>query len=233
MTIYYTIYMTTNIVNGKIYIGKHETTDPNDSYLGSGSLLKLAIKKYGKEKFKKDILFICDNPIEMYQKESEIVNEDFIKRQDTYNLKVGGNGGWKYLSEEGQIKSVRHQDSINDKISQTCIERYNVDNPFKSKDIRNKSARTLESKYGDGITHNMKSDSVKEKIKSNLIKKYGVDNVSKTPEVKKKLSIMRVGNTHGNKKVEIDGIQYPSIGDAMIQLGLSYRKIRRILGNPR
>lgn len=233
MTIYYTIYRTTNIVNGKIYIGKHETTDPNDSYLGSGTLLKLAIKKYGKQNFKKDILFLCDSQIEMYQKEIELVNEDFVKRQDTYNLKVGGNGGWKYLSDDGQIKSVRHQDAVNTKISKTCIERYNVDNPLKSKDVRDKSARTLESKYGAGITHNMKSESVKEKMKSNLIEKYGVDNVSKIPEVKTKLSVMRVGNTHGNKKIEIDGIQYPSIGDAMNQLGLSYRKIRRILGNPR
>ena len=36
---YFTIYKTTNLENGKIYIGYHETLDIFDSYLGSGSEL--------------------------------------------------------------------------------------------------------------------------------------------------------------------------------------------------
>ena len=42
------IYIITNIVNGKIYIGKHSTDDLNDGYLGSGKKLRLAKNKYGK-----------------------------------------------------------------------------------------------------------------------------------------------------------------------------------------
>ena len=42
---HYLVYKTTNLVNGKIYIGKHETNDINDGYLGSGNLIRLAIKK--------------------------------------------------------------------------------------------------------------------------------------------------------------------------------------------
>ena len=49
---YHTIYVTTNKINGKKYIGKHQTSDLNDNYLGSGILLKQAIKKYGKKKFR-------------------------------------------------------------------------------------------------------------------------------------------------------------------------------------
>lgn len=45
----YTVYKTTNIINGKYYIGVHKTTNPNDSYLGSGKAIKEAIKKYGKK----------------------------------------------------------------------------------------------------------------------------------------------------------------------------------------
>jgi len=48
------IYKTTNLKNGKYYIGKQKSY--TDSYFGSGTALKFAIKKYGKENFKKEIL---------------------------------------------------------------------------------------------------------------------------------------------------------------------------------
>lgn len=35
------IYKTTNLINGKVYIGKDSNDDPK--YLGSGKILKLAI----------------------------------------------------------------------------------------------------------------------------------------------------------------------------------------------
>lgn len=44
----YIIYKTTNLINDKIYVGKHNTS-VNDGYLGSGKILKQSIKKYGKK----------------------------------------------------------------------------------------------------------------------------------------------------------------------------------------
>lgn len=95
----YTIYKITNTVNGKFYIGCHITTDLYDSYMGSGLLLGKAIAKYGLDKFVKDTLHVFDNPAEMYAKETEIVNETFIADPNTYNLRLGGLGGWGYIHQ--------------------------------------------------------------------------------------------------------------------------------------
>lgn len=52
----YCLYQTTNLVNGKIYVGIHQSQSLDDAYLGSGKLLKAAIKKYGRKNFKREIL---------------------------------------------------------------------------------------------------------------------------------------------------------------------------------
>lgn len=91
---YYTIYKITNTVNNNIYIGKHKTTDLDDGYMGSGCIIKHAIEKYGIDKFTKEILYIFDNEEQMNNMEKEIVNDEFILREDVYNLKKGGDKGW-------------------------------------------------------------------------------------------------------------------------------------------
>ena len=90
---YYTIYQVTNQLNGKIYIGKHQTVKPNDGYYGSGRAILDAIKKYGKHNFTKEVLFVFDSEEEMNAKERELITEEFVGRSDTYNLGVGGEGG--------------------------------------------------------------------------------------------------------------------------------------------
>lgn len=95
---FYLIYKITNKINGKIYVGKHQTSDINDDYMGSGTILRKAQNKYGIENFEKEILFECSSLEEMNQKEKEIVNEEFVKRKDTYNIKLGGEGGFDYIN---------------------------------------------------------------------------------------------------------------------------------------
>ena len=101
---FYTVYKTTNLVNCKIYVGLHVTDNLDDDYLGSGSQLKSAIKKYGKENFKREYIKICNSPEEMYELEADIVNEDFVKRSDTYNMKTGGTGSWYHVNSNPEQK---------------------------------------------------------------------------------------------------------------------------------
>ena len=85
-----------------IYIGKHKTENPNDDYMGSSRRLKEDIVRYGIENFKKEILFDYDNYQDMNDKERELVNEDFVNRSDTYNLNLGGSGGWFECNKRGE-----------------------------------------------------------------------------------------------------------------------------------
>lgn len=93
------LYQTTNLLNGKIYIGIHQTNNLKDGYMGSGTLLKKAIKKYGKENFHFEVLAKVDSIEKLINLEREVVNEEFIKRRDTYNMELGGRGGKVWTDE--------------------------------------------------------------------------------------------------------------------------------------
>jgi len=88
----YTVYKIVNTLNEKFYIGVHKTNNPNDGYFGSGKAIKEAIKLYGKENFKKEILFITENEQEAYSLEKELTS-DFSDRNN-YNMRIGGIGGF-------------------------------------------------------------------------------------------------------------------------------------------
>lgn len=89
---YHIIYKITNMVNGKFYIGKHTTDDIHDSYMGSGKILKNAIKKYGKECFTKEILACALTERHAYELEREFVTSDVVNDIQSYNMKEGGGG---------------------------------------------------------------------------------------------------------------------------------------------
>jgi len=108
-SIVYTVYKTINIEDGKYYIGVHKTLIAEDEYLGSGKILQQAIKKHGRDKFRKEILFVYDNSIEAFQKEKELL-ENCIDDNLCYNLKSGGYGGWHYVHDNGLTNKNKTRD---------------------------------------------------------------------------------------------------------------------------
>lgn len=104
------IYKTTNLINGKIYIGQDSKNNPK--YLGSGIVLNHAIKKYGKDNFKKEILEHCIDKNDMNTKEKYWILElNSRDRNVGYNITKGGDGCLG-CSNKGIIFTKEHKDNI-------------------------------------------------------------------------------------------------------------------------
>lgn len=110
----YFVYETTNLSSGKIYVGAHATNIEDDGYLGSGKLLTQAIKKYGRENFKRKVLSYHETWDDALRAERVIVDEQFVLRDDTYNLKLGGEGSW--FHRRGIKRTLEEKQKISDKL---------------------------------------------------------------------------------------------------------------------
>jgi hypothetical protein len=70
--------------------------------------LKRAIKKHGKYQFEKKILHIVESIEEAYSLEEELVNEEFVSRDDTYNMKIGGDRGPRNSGRNNPMYGRKH-----------------------------------------------------------------------------------------------------------------------------
>lgn len=118
------IYKITNNINGKIYVGKRSTIEKNlenDTYFGSGKILRLAIKKYGKENFTKEIIESCDTEIILNEREIYFISSINSFVPNGYNINIGGKGGdtfthnpnKEYIKETAlKNKGRKHSDEV-------------------------------------------------------------------------------------------------------------------------
>jgi group I intron endonuclease len=109
------IYLTTNKINGKKYLGKD--TQNNPKYLGSGLDLKKAIEKYGAENFEKTILEVCNNKEELWKREEYWLNYYDVKNnKEFYNRTNKAFGSWEgrkfepITEKTKQKMSMAHKD---------------------------------------------------------------------------------------------------------------------------
>lgn len=182
----YTIYQTTNLINGKKYIGKHSTSNPDDAYLGSGNGLRKAIRKYGVENFSKTVLFDFDTEEEMNQKEIELVTIKEVKSQDYYNQSTGGQGG----------RIVLYPD--HPKYNQTILKI--------SEAAKNRSAeisermKILHQQKITGMHGKKHSDKTKKKMAATATgPKPWLVGIAKSPETRKKISEAHKGKIYSEE----------------------------------
>ena len=168
MQTFYFLYKITNIVNNKIYLGKHKTKNLDDGYFGSGKLLKRAISKYGRENFTLEILEQFNSEEELNQAEKELITEEFCQRKDNYNLCVGGKGGFSYINRTISTKERSERGRRGG---------------YTSKPNKEKCSETLKHLHREG---KMKRSAFNDKRRDTLEMKYGVRNASLIPEVIKK-----------------------------------------------
>ena len=101
---YHFIYKTTCKVNGKFYYGMHSTDKLNDGYIGSGTRLWHAIKKYGRENFSIEILEFLPDREALKKREAELITEDLLKDPMCMNLTLGGHGSW-YAAQQKVLET--------------------------------------------------------------------------------------------------------------------------------
>lgn len=116
------IYKTTNKINNKVYIGKHESSIYDPRYLGSGVILLKALNRYGTDAFTNEVLLEAETIDELNDAEKRLISEYKTQYGDNcYNIAEGGTGGnvHRYGTEEQYKAFVDKMTEINSKRCKT------------------------------------------------------------------------------------------------------------------
>lgn len=132
---FYYVYQVTNKKNLKVYIGKrcHKFPD-RDQYMGSGSQIKSAIKKYGKDNFEKIILKVFNTDNEAAAFESSLVTKEFVGSPNSYNMHEGGHGGFAHVNNNDAYLEAKRRGGRNSPIGKGVV--YDSPTRFKKGDER-------------------------------------------------------------------------------------------------
>lgn len=190
----YYIYKTINNINKKYYIGQrcyHGDNILQDDYLGSGTLLRRAIKKYGKKNFEKQILQICKTKSELDIIEKEIINEKIINDENSYNIALGGTGGNLGEIINEKIRKICNSSIYKDKMREI------INNPI----LKAKISKTIKETMSDpdwklwfSIIQKEAKNRPDIRQKNSEVQKK----IQNTPEVKLKKSLSMINKFNDN-----------------------------------
>ena len=197
------IYKTTNLVNGKIYVGQDRNNNPD--YYGSGKLLKRAISKYGKTNFKKEVLEECTSTTEL-----DIQEVYWIEKLKSRNNQIGYN-----ISEGGKEGDRKKgHDIVKTGIYNYWLEKYGKEEADKRREVQiekirnhlleNGSELTNKGRYKLWLDKYGKEEADRRylewKLKISEYQQYKLENGWKhTEEAKKKIREAVTGRVHSEK----------------------------------
>ncbi len=239
-------YKITNTINGKYYYGIRSCENlPDSRYMGGGTAITKAIKKYGKNSFIKEIIADYPTRKEASDHEKLIVTLELIKLEECYNCRTGGDNEYVHiitdetraklskagkgskrseetkqrmsLASKGKFKSEEHKRKIKESKQFTSEEtREKMRNNNLGKVLSEEHKRKI-SESGTGRKHTEES---KKKMGENswLLKLKGTD------EIREKMRDMSV-----KRPCVVNGVEYVSIKDAARQLNIHEVTIRRRL----
>lgn len=214
---YHYVYIVTNLINNKKYVGKRTCSCKieDDNYLGSGILISRAISKYGEENFKKEIIKVFNTADEAFEYEEYLtIKLNVVSSEEYYNLKIGGKGKWiPMLGDENPMKKEENK-------------KYGKNNHFYGKTHTAEAVAKIKAvnreKENNAFWGKKHTKETKEKMsKANKGKLAGIP---KTEEHKRKMSI----NHAKRKEIIVDGKKYFSVTVAEKETGIGRHKLSRM-----
>ena len=196
------IYKTTNLINGRVYIGQHKYNGWDKSYIGSGKILEVALKKYGRKNFKCELIENCETKEDLDKKEIYWI-AFYRNKNDCYNITEGGQG-----------RSATHSKETRKKLSKSLTGRIILNEARENMSNAHKGIRvTEESKLK--ISKALKGRVFSEEHRKNLSKSHiGIPNPhskewrekvsqankgkKRTETSKEKMSLSKSGENHPN-----------------------------------
>jgi group I intron endonuclease len=215
------IYKTTNLINGKIYIGKEESNKPKPNYYGSGKLIRRAIEKYGVINFSKEILEYTEDKKYLHEREKYWIELYASKDLEIgYNISSGGDGGQTAASEK--LSEIAKNLWLDDeyrrkqKISRTGRSIWN-------RGMKNAFTGETKNKMSNAKNGVKLKEQHRESIRVSLYKrKYKQVKCIDTDEIFNSISsIIRIVNLRGFP----NRIKKLKVGETLIFNGVSYIKL--------
>jgi len=227
------IYKTTNSLNGKFYVGKHIFKNGiEDDYLGSGTIFKRAVKKHGRDKFKRETLEECQTIEELNAREIywiETLNARDLAK--AYNIGTGGYGGDNYThnpnKEVIKEKLVGHLTSWRNSLSKEESFKFHSRPGDKNSNWRGGSSTGNCIDCGKFQSHPDRKRCMECRAKSYIGNGNPFSGKHHTDESKQKSRNAKLGKQNPNCsfKVSINGVVYRSYGEASKSLNVSTASI--------